>query len=324
MANSWRGSPFPLLAALMKFRGIDELEYPPHLRRLDLAVAAAITTRGGRLIVNMPPRHGKSLTAHVASLLWLLAEAPAAYALSISANAMLQRQIAQTLDDLLPFGDIDPRQPDFWSAAHKRTTSHGGIVFARTLSRIEGIGADLIIVDDPHGGDDWQYPELLARQAQWFEASVMTRAHATASVIVIHTRWHPADLTGILSAQGGWQHLVLPAIDEAGNALWPRRFPITYLERRRKEMGDSLFSALYQQQPSAMMGGSWFDTSYLDRRHTSTESNAPGDRTFATVDLALTAGQRSDFTCICIWRHSPSSLQLRARHLRTSSTPRSP
>ncbi|MDE2391759.1 MAG: hypothetical protein KGL65_09140, partial [Rhodospirillales bacterium] len=83
-------------------------------------------------------------------------------------------------------------------------------------------------------------------------------------IVLIMTRWHEDDLAGrLLATEGGWRCLRLPALAEAGDelgrgvgeALWPALQSTEDLERRRREVGERAFAAMYQQAPKAREGG---------------------------------------------------------------------
>lgn len=76
-------------------------------------------------------------------------------------------------------------------------------------------------------------------------------------IVIIQTRWHEDDLAGWLQNDHdheGWVVLNLPAINDAGEALWPEQYPIEALEQIKRALPPRDFSALYQQSPSPETG----------------------------------------------------------------------
>ena len=70
------------------------------------------------------------------------------------------------------------------------------------------------------------------------------------AVVLIQIRWHEDDLAGRLLAEAGaggdeWEVLHLPALNEAGAALWPAWYPRPALERIRSVIGPREWQALY-------------------------------------------------------------------------------
>jgi predicted phage terminase large subunit-like protein len=93
----------------------------------------------------------------------------------------------------------------------------------------------------------------------WFTGTAYNRLQPGGAIVVINHRMHEDDLSGRLLAQqaaGGdrWHVVELPAINEAGEALWPDAYPISSLERIRKNTLPRFWSALYQQKPSPEEG----------------------------------------------------------------------
>ena len=131
-------------------------------------------------------------------------------------------------------------------------TANGGKLTATGIGgRITGQPGKLIIIDDPI--KDWA--EAQSRTVRdyvdtWLRSSVMTRLHPDSSVILVMTRWHEDDLAGRFSAEG-WDTVNLPAINDAGQALWPEGRPIEFLESQRNSnrVGPDLFEAMYQGRP---------------------------------------------------------------------------
>lgn len=145
-------------------------------------------------------------------------------------------------------------------AAYKWETQHGGgMVTAGIGGPVTGKRAELVIIDDAVKNLDQAYsPTYRERCIDWFNSVVYTRAEPGCAFVVIGTRWHPEDLIGKLLALGEWPHICLPAIAEEndqlgrspGEALWPERHPIEELLYTKRQIGNRLFEALYQQHPT--------------------------------------------------------------------------
>jgi predicted phage terminase large subunit-like protein len=130
---------------------------------------------------------------------------------------------------------------------------------------LTGSGADLIIVDDPIK-DMEEASSLLIRDAihDWFTSVALTRLSPGGKVLIVMTRWHHDDLVGRLLTDNpdGWEVLHLPAINDAGEALWPERYGIDHLMSIKADVGSRVFEALYQGRPTPDEGGffrrEWF------------------------------------------------------------------
>jgi predicted phage terminase large subunit-like protein len=130
-------------------------------------------------------------------------------------------------------------------------------------------------------------------------------------VIVVATRWHQEDLIGrLLSGPNAseWRPLSLPAIAietetdalnrSTGEALWPQRWPVAELERRKAEMGSRGFEAQYQGNPLPA-SGNIFKASWLKQRY----RDVPGQvkRTVLAIDSAWGKSVTGDFSAATLW-----------------------
>ena len=145
-------------------------------------------------------------------------------------------------------------------AAGRFSLEDGGAYFAAGVrGPITGRRADLILIDDPV--KSWAEAESPAyREAlyDWYRAELTARLKPNGRIVLMMTRWHEDDLAGrLMRAEGRWQSLTLPALAKAedmlgrveGEALWPAWQNVEALARRRAEVGERAFSAMYQQNP---------------------------------------------------------------------------
>ena len=229
---------------------------PPHLMPLINALERCRLLGHQRLAVSFPPRHGKTVTLRRA-IAWWLQSRPAdccAYVSRTADGASAQSRKVRFLAMAEGIGLARNHQrDDNWQ------TTHGGGLFAcgidgmLTGNPITGLG----IVDDPIKSRAEAESEAY-RERVWdfFNDVVMTRLEGPASIIVVHTRWSPDDLIGRLIEEGGWDVINLPAIAEAGDpigrqageALWPERFPVDRL-LKVKQRNEFTFDSLYQGRP---------------------------------------------------------------------------
>lgn len=258
---------------------------PEHLRRLDLAIRDGL---GGRLdstttpgvrplgaIVQMPPRHGKSMTTSRYTPAWFLGLHPRKRVILASYEAGIAAEFGRQARDLLedvgePMFGVRVRQ-DTRSVSNWQVSGGGGMQAAGIRGAITGKGADLLVIDDPvKNAEEALSPVLRERNWEWWQTTARTRLHPGAFVLVVLTRWHEDDLAGRLLKAARedpdadqWHELVLPAIAEAddplgrepGEALWAARYDAEYLERTRRSAGAYWFGALYQQRPAPGDGG---------------------------------------------------------------------
>jgi predicted phage terminase large subunit-like protein len=236
-----------------------------------------------RLIINMPPRHGKSKLASQFFPAWYLGRNPGRYIIAASYSKELAEDMGQAVRDLTNhpmhravFPGSMLRQDS--KARSRFMTRERGVYFGTGIGGpITGKGAHLLLIDDPVKSRAEADSEIKRRAAKrWYGADAYTRLMPGGAIVVIQTRWHEDDLAGWLlreHAHEGWEVLSLPAIADAdehfrkaGTALWPEAYPLERLDLIRKalvaEEGPRSWLALYQQAPVAdegvMLKREWF------------------------------------------------------------------
>lgn len=268
-------------------------QHATHLDLLDAKLVALAEGRIKRLIVTMPPRHGKSQLCSRYFPAWYLGTRPDNRVILCSYEAGFAAKWGGEARDILSEhgGLFGVRVSDETSARDdwKIDGREGGMVTAGAGGAITGRGANLFIVDDPvKNARDANSPTVRQGVWDWWQSTALTRLEPDASVLVIQTRWHKQDLAGRLIAEdqdeddGGdderWEVLNLPAIAESegdamgrsiGDALWPERWSAERLEKRKRRLGGYVFGALYQQRPTDPEGNyfkrSWFNVVTPDR-----------------------------------------------------------
>lgn len=264
------------------------LDAPHHLAPLAEAFEKA-SREPLRLVVNTPPQHGKSTLAfHF--LAWMLVQAPRRIMYLTYSEDFAAAQMAEARpivrDAGVEFDSLASRSYRSW-----RTTD-GGTLYATGIGgAITGRPGGVVIIDDPI--KDWASAQSLAVREytdNWLKTSVLTRMHPGSSVIVVQTRWHVDDISGRLEDRG-WQVVNLPAISDDGKALWPDRRPLAWLEEQRTQMGDLLFSALYQGRPRPKGGEIFSSPSYCQMADVPVRGRAA-----IGIDLSYTAKTSSDYS----------------------------
>lgn len=257
---------------------------PDHLCFLNERLMEASCSSGRRLIVTMPPRHGKSETASHWFPTWLLGCFPERRVILCSYEADFAaswgRKVRDSLSEACDLGIFSTRvRADSKAANRWQVEGHeGGMVTAGVGGAITGRGADLLIVDDPVKNDEQAMSGTYRDKAwEWWNATAVTRLEPGGSVVLIQTRWHHEDLAGrILSDKfndpddiAKWEVVNFPAIAEEhdvlgrkpGEALWPERYDVEAIEAARRR-DPFWFAALYQQRPvprsGGMFKGEWF------------------------------------------------------------------
>ena len=260
-----------------------------HLVHIDRAIHDAITGRRPErvVVIEAPPRHGKSeLISHWLPA-WFLGRNPdkrvmlAAYSGDFACH--WGRLARQTIDEHGPayFGvrvSPETRGASRWDLAGYR----GGMSTAGIGGLFTGLGADLLIIDDPVKNAEEAISDS-TREAhwQWWQSTAWTRiepepGNLSGVAVVIMTRWHQDDLAGRLirwgeTRPGLLRRISLPAFagedDLIGRApgapLWPERLPTDFLELRHSALDEYWWQALYQQNPGSYGKNEW-PASYFD------------------------------------------------------------
>lgn len=269
------------------YRGYEDAA---HLRLLDeylMRVTRYVETGGaegiGRLIIAMPPRHGKTLTTSRLYPIWHLGRNPRHRVMLVSYGQGLANKNSRAARNLMrgkPYEAIFPRTrlaDDAKSVMEwniEGTNGEGGADALGIGGGATGKGAHLLLLDDPLKSRE-QAESQTYRDKIWdaYTDDLYTRLEPGGAVIVMATRWHQDDLTGRLLKrdEGQWTQLILPAIAREGDALgrmpgdalWPERYDVEALADIKRTQGEYSYSALYDQEPRPSEGGilkrAWFE-----------------------------------------------------------------
>lgn len=256
-----------------------------------------------RLMIFMPPRHGKSELASKRFPAWCLGKNPKRQIIAASYNSDLASDFGRNVRNLVAepeYGQVFPGvslAPDS-QAANRLNTNHGGTYVAAGVgTAVTGRGAHIALIDDPfkdrEEADSERRRELVW---DWYRSTLFTRLMPGGAIVLIQTRWHEDDLAGRLLEQDRdqWDVLELPAISKNYEALWPEWYPVEALERIRETIGPREWSALYQQQPQPDEG------TFFKREWFKTWEKLPECRFYLTSDFAVTDGG-GDYTVLTVW-----------------------
>ena len=218
---------------------------------------------GGRLILNMPPGHGKSELCSVHLPAWYLDWFPDRRVIMASYGSDLATSFGLRIRDMFEQNDDLFRnriRKDVRASGRFLTEKGGGLVCTCVGAGLSGKGGDLIIVDDPVKDWEWAYsPRMLQKTNDWWDSVAQTRTEPGATIIIIQTRWVQVDLTGyVLSKPNAdrWRHIRIPAICDSeadplgradGEALIPERYTVEDLKEKEIAVGPRVWAGLYQQ-----------------------------------------------------------------------------
>jgi predicted phage terminase large subunit-like protein len=276
-------------------------------------VQEAILAGDARIIVNAPPRHGKSEAISHWLPAWFLEWFPARNVILASySDTYATRWGLAVRDEFVSQKKTCTRiRSDKSAAKDWQTASGGGMRSVGVGGSVTGIGGDLIVVDDPHKSwEEAMSPAAREKVRNWFEGTIYPRREPGASIVVIQTRWHEDDLTGHLlqNSEDRWTRLNFPALAEEGDSLGrakdaplcPERYISEDLGVIRRTLGSFKFACLYQQRPAPLEGGvlnrDWF-------QFWRPESLPVDGRTVISLDPTFKA-TGSSFVVAQVWRES--------------------
>jgi len=288
-----------------------------HHKRLASLLEDMAFNRKDRIAVSIPPRHGKSFLVSVYFPAWFLGNFPDKKVLMVSHTTDLAVDFGRKVRNLVDqdmYKEIFPTvvlAADSKSAGRWNTNSGGEYFACGVGSALAGRGADFLIVDDPFSEQDilnGNY-EVFQKAYEWFTFGARTRLMPAGRVAIVHTRWHPNDLIGMMAKDMArneeadkYEFFEFPAIFNEGtdneSALWPEFFGVEALRRTKASMPTFQWNAQYQQQPTSEEGAivkrEWW---------TPWEEEDPPELEFVimTLDAAAEKNQRADFSALLTW-----------------------
>jgi hypothetical protein len=251
-----------------------------HVEVLGDALERVVAGEIRRLMVYMPPRHGKSMLASRILPAYFLSRHPDRWVGLNSYSADLARTFSRSARDhyIALGGQV---RDDAGAVTHWETVQGGGMWAAGAGGPITGKGFHLGLIDDPLKNAEEASSEVIReKQKEWYRSTFATREEPGGAIVVTMTRWDEDDLAGwLLSEEAGedggegWHIIHLPAIADAeliaqwpegctvepdwrspGEALCPERYPLATLERLRRRVGEYYWLSLYQQVPRSTQG----------------------------------------------------------------------
>ncbi len=279
-----------------------------HLSRIAERLEAVERGECRRLMINLPPRHGKSTIVSQCFPAWYLGRNPRKSVIMATHGAELAERNSRAARDIMrdTLWPFESRlSEDSTSAARWNLLDGGGMYAVGVDGSVTGRGADNFILDDLQHDSGTEGEREAAWR--WYCEIAIPRLEPGASIIAIGTRFAEDDLFGrILDGPDGadWELLRLPALAEVGDpmgravgeALWPDRIPASELDARKRSMGSRWFECQFQQNPLPTEGnivkGAW-----LQRYEKAPESF---DKVVCALDAASKTGVSNDYSAIVV------------------------
>ena len=265
------------------------------------------------LVVNMPPRHGKSRTA-TKFVQWLFGKYGISEKVMIgSYNETLSSTFAKAVRDtiaekptmgVLTYNDIFPNTKIKYGEASAQKWALEGSNQANYLATsptgtATGFGCNIMIVDDLIKNDKEAYNEnTLQGHIDWFNNTMLSRTENNFKVIIIMTRWATNDLAGfVLDNFDDVVHVNYKAVQEDGSMLCPEILSRADYDVKTKNMNKDIILANYQQEPVDIKGRLYSAI----KTYTEVPKDDTGKPLFRYIlNYTDTADEGSDFLCsIC-------------------------
>jgi predicted phage terminase large subunit-like protein len=290
-----------------------------HLKAVCHQCVGVAEGRTKRLLITLPPRHLKSVIVSVAFVAWQLGLHPDIKVMVISYGGELIAEHGAQFRRLVSsqwYRRLFPKMEVVRDTDELVTTTAGGYRRATTIRGAQtGLGADLIILDDPMKAQEARSPNERDVVLYNFQASILTRLNdkKTDPIICVAQRLHEDDLPGALIQSGQWRHLNLPAIAmeegehqigggkvhrrRTGEVLCVAREDRATLDAIRADMGNGNFEAQYQQNPGICDDAQlrWEEVHFYDDmpdRH-------DFERVVQSIDTGQTSNPTSDYS-VCM------------------------
>lgn len=278
------------------------------------ALTDLIARPGSRLLIVVPPRHGKSLLASILFPAWALGTYPWLRIIGSSHGDRLAYKFSRRARDTVaaphwPFPDVTLSRSKAAAGDWDLAANPGGYHAAGVGGTITGEGADVLLIDDAiRSRADADSLSVRDGIWDWFTSDARPRLEPGGRIIIIGTRYHHDDLIGraitehpdwpLIHLEARCDHPDEDALGRAmGEALWPTRFDSAALSSTEKDVGTRTWMAEYQGRPAAETGAivqaSWF-----------LRYDRPPDGilyTIASWDTAFKVGVGNDYTAMTVW-----------------------
>lgn len=269
------------------------------------------------MIVNEPPRHGKSRTAGKL-VEWVLGRDKTKKIMTGSYNETLSTMFSKNVRNTIQeekadsnrsvFSDIFPgvciKQGDGAMNLWSLEDGFNNYLATSPTGTATGFGADLLIIDDLIKNDKEAYNETIKESHwTWFTNTMLSRLEEGGKIIIIMTRWATNDLAGraleYFKEQGAKiRHVCMKALQDDGTMLCEDILSRKSYEAKTRAMGKDIALANYQQEPIDIKGKLYtrFKT-YIEL-----PCDGTGKPLFTSIrSYTDTADEGSDYLCSIVY-----------------------
>ena len=225
------------------------------------------------LIINLPPRHGKSRTAGNFTQ-WVFGRDNQAKVMTGSYNETLStvfsKDVRNSIQELkadqarIVYADVFPgtriKKGDGAMNLWSLEGGYNSYLATSPTGTATGFGCSLMIIDDLIKNAEEAYNEnTLEKHWEWFTNTMLSRLEEGGKIIIIMTRWHTLDLAGralehFREEKKKCRHVTMKAVQDDGSMLCPEILSRESYEMKARAMGLDIASANYQQEPIDIKG----------------------------------------------------------------------
>jgi len=307
----------------------------PHFELINSKLLQILDGGTNKMIVNLPPRHGKSELISFYFLVWYSFIYPYNNLIFVSYNQGIAKYFGNKVINL-----IEEKGSKYGVILNKRSKSgkefvidkYGGTYsFTGIGGTLTGKGANLIVIDDPIKNNQDAFSKTKRENLwDWYQSTLFTRLEPNSKLLLVMTRWHQDDICGRLLEKmekqpQNWDLLKLPILAKendllnrkSGQLLWEGRFELSEILERKETLGDFWFSALYQQEPNISNGEifkkqyfRYFEIEFIEeKKYLILNKSSINQRViklddckiFVTMDLAISTKTKADWTVLLVF-----------------------
>ena len=286
-----------------------------------------------RLLINIPPRCGKSSICSVAFPAWTWAQRDrsptsgpgvaflhASYAQQLTLRDSRKcRQLIESPWYQSMWGERVSLSEDQSTKSRFLNTAGGERLITSVGAAVTGEGGNIIMIDDPNAASEAFSDATIATTKEWWDGTMSTRLNdpKTGAFVLIQQRLAEDDLTGHIQSKESddWTQLILPMRYESnrsfvtsigwkdprtveGELLWPERFGDKEVSKLEKALGPFAAAGQLQQRPEPPGGGiikrDWWQLWDAPKF-------PPFDFILASVDTAYTEKEENDMSAMSVW-----------------------
>lgn len=272
-----------------------------------------------KLLLEAPPQHGKSLICAVLFPAWIIGVRPdlriavATYTFNLAKKRNIEIQrIMESVSYRTIFPEVRLRQGN--KAVEGARDAEGFEVVGRDGSmRFVGVGGsltgfpvDIGIIDDPYKDMSEARSQSMNNSViEWYNAVFKTRLSKISGTVMMLTRWATNDLAAWCMQNEKWIEHKYRAIDN-DKALVPALHPLTQLMEIRDSMPDSIWEAMYQQNP-VIQGGNIIREEWLRYYH---QYPQKFEKLFLVGDTAQKTKEHNDYSVLSVFGESENMLYM--------------